>query len=302
MRPRECPVFGKKLFTDCSQRIVKSGKSRCCLLFGHVVHSRGLSRHWSRVTYGRGTPGDIFVRAIIQRRRLTERRGVHSNGPPLKLSARPTAVPVATTSKKPSGQDLVQGSPAFTQDLHATAARVHFRKAGIYRAFLVGGERGARLPASSRTSPWKRSVVEGALNSAPVAQHNCSARIMPRCRRQAEAPSALPQLRVTASVAGRQGMRTRRVMCPLLSQKVLLLARKGSSGAGWMLPSTSNARDRDLCARPGRASPSRTSRTSRHSHATFSCVAAGHRAAPPSRARRRFGPPPPRSARPRRRP
>jgi hypothetical protein len=36
-------------------------------------------------------------------------------------------------------------------------------------------------------------------------------------------------------------MRTRRVICPLLSQKVLLLARKGSSGAGWMLPSTSGA-------------------------------------------------------------
>ena len=68
-------------------------------------------------------------------------------------------------------------------------------------------------------------------------------------------PSALPQLRVTASVAGRQeGMRTRRVMCPLASQKVLLLARKGSSGAGWMLPSMSNARDVILCS-PGAGVP-----------------------------------------------
>ena len=43
-------------------------------------------------------------------------------------------------------------------------------------------------------------------------------------------------------------------MCPLLSQKVLLLARKGSSGAGWMLPSTSNARDVILCS-PGAGFP-----------------------------------------------
>ncbi len=78
--------------------------------------------------------------------------------------------------------------------------------------------------------------------------------MIPRCRRQAKAASALPQLRGTASVAGRQGMRTRRVMCPLLSQKVLLLARNGSSGAGWMLPSTSNARDVILCS-PGAGVP-----------------------------------------------
>lgn len=43
-------------------------------------------------------------------------------------------------------------------------------------------------------------------------------------------------------------MRTRRVMCPLLSQKVLLLARKVSSGAGWTLPAASIARERMLCS------------------------------------------------------
>ena len=36
----------------------------------------------------------------------------------------------------------------------------------------------------------------------------------------------------------------------MLSQKVLLLARRGSSGAGWMLPSTSKARD-VICSRGG---------------------------------------------------
>lgn len=40
-----------------------------------------------------------------------------------------------------------------------------------------------------------------------------------------------------------QGTTTRRLMCPFCSQYVLLLARNGSSGAGCMLPSTSNARD-----------------------------------------------------------
>ena len=57
---------------------------------------------------------------------------------------------------------------------------------------------------------------------------------------------------MTASVAGRQeGMRTRRVMCSLASQNVLLLAMKGSSGAGWMLPWRSNTRGvavRQVCA------------------------------------------------------
>jgi tRNA-dihydrouridine synthase B len=38
-------------------------------------------------------------------------------------------------------------------------------------------------------------------------------------------------------------MVTRRVICPLLSQYVTLLARKGSFGGGWTLPSTSIARD-----------------------------------------------------------
>jgi hypothetical protein len=61
---------------------------------------------------------------------------------------------------------------------------------------------------------------------------------------------ALPPLCVTASLAARQGMMTRRVMWPLFSQKVRLLARKGSSGAGWMLPSMSNARDLIVCS-PG---------------------------------------------------
>jgi len=65
---------------------------------------------------------------------------------------------------------------------------------------------------------------------------------------------ALPPWRVTASVGGRQEMRTRRVICPLFSQKVLLLARKGSSGAGCMLPSTSNARDVIWCS-PGAGVP-----------------------------------------------
>ena len=39
-----------------------------------------------------------------------------------------------------------------------------------------------------------------------------------------------------------------RVMCPLLSQKVTLLARNGSFGAGCMLPSVSKARDVILCS------------------------------------------------------
>ncbi len=42
-------------------------------------------------------------------------------------------------------------------------------------------------------------------------------------------------------------MRTWRVMCPLLSQKVTLLARMGSSGAGCTLPSASNALDVTMC-------------------------------------------------------
>ena len=49
-------------------------------------------------------------------------------------------------------------------------------------------------------------------------------------------------------------MRTRRVICPLFSQKVLLLARKGSFGAGCILPSISNARDRISCS-PGAGIP-----------------------------------------------
>src|ERR1700747_3522649 len=49
-------------------------------------------------------------------------------------------------------------------------------------------------------------------------------------------------------------MRTRRVSAQLLSQKVLLLARKGSSGAGWMMPSTSKARDVIWCS-PGAGVP-----------------------------------------------
>jgi len=52
---------------------------------------------------------------------------------------------------------------------------------------------------------------------------------------------------VTTSVMGLQGMRTWRVMCPLLSQKVTLLARNGSSGAGCTLPSASNALDVTMC-------------------------------------------------------
>ncbi len=43
-------------------------------------------------------------------------------------------------------------------------------------------------------------------------------------------------------------MSTRRVICPLLSQNVTLLARYGSSGAGWTLPSTSYARDLIACS------------------------------------------------------
>ena len=125
--------------------------------------------------------------------------------------------------------------------------------------------------------------------------------MIPRCRRQTQAASALPQLRVTASVAGRQGMRTRRVMCPLASQQVLLLARKGSSGAGWMLPSTSNARDVTLCSpgagRPPVERPEPPGVAARPSRA----VAGGIEPRRLSRVRCRFGPPPPRSARPRRR-
>ena len=37
-------------------------------------------------------------------------------------------------------------------------------------------------------------------------------------------------------------------MCPLLSQKVTLLARKASFGAGCMLPSVSKARDVTRCS------------------------------------------------------
>jgi hypothetical protein len=44
-----------------------------------------------------------------------------------------------------------------------------------------------------------------------------------------------------------QGMTTWRVMCPLLSQRVTLLARNGSSGAGCTLPSASNALDVTMC-------------------------------------------------------
>jgi hypothetical protein len=45
------------------------------------------------------------------------------------------------------------------------------------------------------------------------------------------------------SLARDQRIRILRVICPLFSQNVLLLARNGSSGDGWMLPSMSIARD-----------------------------------------------------------
>src|SRR5688572_22581311 len=45
-----------------------------------------------------------------------------------------------------------------------------------------------------------------------------------------------------------QVIRTRRVMWPLASQYVRLLARNGSSGAGWMFPSVSMARDVTVCS------------------------------------------------------
>ena len=48
--------------------------------------------------------------------------------------------------------------------------------------------------------------------------------------------------------ASNHGIRTRRVICPLLSQYVTLLERNGSSGAGWMLPLMSIARDRTVCS------------------------------------------------------
>jgi hypothetical protein len=46
---------------------------------------------------------------------------------------------------------------------------------------------------------------------------------------------------------GDHGMSTCRVMCPLLSQSVTLLARNGSVGAGCTLPFLSNARDVTEC-------------------------------------------------------
>jgi hypothetical protein len=45
-----------------------------------------------------------------------------------------------------------------------------------------------------------------------------------------------------------QEISTRRVMCPLLSQYVLRLARNGSFGAGWMFPWMSKARDVTRCS------------------------------------------------------
>jgi hypothetical protein len=57
-----------------------------------------------------------------------------------------------------------------------------------------------------------------------------------------------PILTGSAPGGDSQGMRTRRVICPLFSQYVTLLARYGSSGGGWTLPSKSKARVVTLCS------------------------------------------------------
>ena len=84
--------------------------------------------------------------------------------------------------------------------------------------------------------------------SAPPPAHSARA-YRSRFRRRLPQPLRYDGASADLSPShGLQGIRTRRVMCPLLSQYVLLLARKGSSGAGCMLPSTSNARDVIWCS------------------------------------------------------
>ena len=94
-----------------------------------------------------------------------------------------------------------------------------------------------------------------------------------------------------------QGMRTWRVMCPLLSQKVTLLARKGSFGAGCMLPSVSKARDVTRCS-PASGIPQLNVQNCQARPRERRPCATGPKSLAGSTVRRRYEPARPRSARP----